>query len=102
MKETEKIFNQIEAWAKADGTDRASVVIMADLTTNDVDLLSYGTLTEKARLVDCWMNKDKEVGRAIYAAACLFAHKHIEAKEREKINAAASAIAQKKKMNSAG
>lgn len=102
MKEIEKILNQIEAWVKADGTDRASVVIMADLTTNDVDLLSYGTLEVSARLVDCWMNKDKEVGHAIYAAACLFAHKHIEAKEREKINAAASAIAQKKKMNSAG
>ena len=93
MKDTGKIFNQIEAWVKAEGTDRASVVIMADLTTNDVDLLSYGTLTERARLVDFWMNKDKEVGRAIYVAACLFAHKHIEAKERKKINAAASAIA---------
>lgn len=94
MKETEKIFNQIEAWARADGTDRASVVIMADLTTKDVDLLSYGTLTERARLVNCWMNQDKEVGRAIYAAACLFAHKHIEAKERKRINDAASEIAE--------
>ena len=93
MKEIEKILNQIEAWVKADGTDRSSVVIMADLTTNDVGLLSYGTLTERALLVDCWMNSDKEVGHAIYAAACLYAHKHIEAKERKRINDAASAIA---------
>lgn len=101
MKEIEKILNQIEAWVKADGTDR-SLVIMADLTTNDVVFLSYGTLTERARLAYCWMNSDKEVGHAIYAAACLYAHKHIEAKERKRINDAASAIAQKKKMNSAG
>ena len=79
MKETEKIINQIEAWVKADGTDRASVVIMSDSTTNDMALLTYGTLTERDRLVYCWMNTDKEVGHAIYAAACLYAHKHIEA-----------------------
>ena len=92
MKETEKIFNQIEAWAEADGTDRASVVIMADLTTNYVDLLSYGSLKDMSRLVTHWMNADKETGQAIYIAACLYAHKHIEAKERKKINAAASAV----------
>ena len=94
MKETGKIFNQIEEWVKADGTDRASVVIMADLTTNDVSLLTYGTLTERARLVEHWMNEDKEAGHAIYAVACLFAHKHISAKERDRINAGASAIAE--------
>lgn len=100
MKETENIIKQIEEWSKADDTDRASVVIMADLTTNDVALFNYGTLTERVLLVDCWMNKDKEVGRAIYAAGCLYAHKHIEAEVRKKINADASAIAEK--MNSAG
>ena len=92
MKETEKILNQIEAWVQADGTDRSSVVIMADSTTNDMALLSYGTLTERARLVYSFMNKDKETGHAIYAAACLYAHKHIEAKERKRINDDASAI----------
>lgn len=95
MKETEKIFNQIEEWSRAEGTDRASVVIMEDKTTNDVGLLSYGTLVERAYLVECWMNTDKEVGHAIYAAACLYAHKHIDAKERKRINDDASAIAAK-------
>lgn len=95
MKETEKIFNQIEEWSRAEGTDRASVVIMEDKTTNDVCLLSYGTLEERAYLVDRWMNTDKEVGHAIYAAACLYAHKHIDAKERKRINDDASAIAAK-------
>ena len=93
MKGTEKIINQCEAWATADGTDRASVVIMADLTTNDVDLLCYGTSIDMARLVTHWMKSDKATARAIYVAACLYAYKHIEAKERKKINADASAVA---------
>ena len=95
MKETEKIINQIEEWSKADGTDRASVVIMADLTSKNVDLLCYGTSTDLGRLVTHWMEQDKATARTIYAAACLYAHKHIEAKERKRINAAASAIAEK-------
>ena len=94
MKETEKIFNQIEAWTRADGTDRVAVVIMADLTTNKVGLLSYGTIIGKASLVEYLMDADKECGKAIYASACIYAHKHIEAEERKKINAAASAIAE--------
>ena len=93
MKETVKIINQCEAWATADGTDRASVVIMADLTTNDVDLLCYGTSFDMARLVTHWMKTDKATARDIYVAACLYAHKHIGDKERKRINAAASAIA---------
>ena len=93
MKGTEKIINQCEAWATADGTDRASIVIMADMTHNDVDLLCYGNSRDMARLVTHLMNEDKETGHAIYVAACLYAHKHIDAKERKKINAAASAIA---------
>lgn len=95
MKETEKIINQIQAWSQADDTDRASVVIMADLTTNVVDLLSYGTSKDIARLVTHWMDSDKVTARDIYVVACLYAHKHIEAKERKKINAAASAVAGK-------
>ena len=93
MKETVKIISQCEAWSRAEGTDRASVVIMADLTTNDVDMLSYGTSIDLARLVTHLMNSDKLTARDIYVAACLYAHKHIDAKERKKINAAASAIA---------
>lgn len=93
MKETEKIFNQIEAWSRADGTDRASVVIMADVTTKDVDLLCYGTSKDLASLASHWMKSDKTTARDIYIAACLYAHKHIGAKERKKINDAASAIA---------
>lgn len=92
MKETEKIINQIQAWSQADDTDRASVVIMADLTTNGVDMLSYGSLKDMSRLVTHWMNSDKETGQAIYIAACIYAHKHIEAKERKKINAVVSEV----------
>lgn len=93
MKETEKIFNQIEEWSRADGTDRASVVIMADVTTKDVDLLCYGTSKDLASLASHWMKSDKLTARDIYVAACLYAHKHIGAKERKKINDVASAIA---------
>ena len=93
MKETEKIIDQIEKWAREEGTDRASVVIMADLTSKNVDLLCYGTSRDMASLAAHWMESDKTTARDIYVAACLYAHKHIKAKERDKINAAASAIA---------
>ena len=93
MVETEKIINQIEEWSREEGTDRASVVIMADLTSKNVDLLCYGTSKDMARLVTHWMKSDKLTARDIYVAACLYAHKHIGAKERKKINDAASAIA---------
>ena len=93
MKETEKIIDQIEKWAREEGTDRASVVIMADLTSKNVDLLCYGTSKDMAFLASHWMKSDKTTARDIYVAACLYAHKHIKAKERDKINAAASAIA---------
>ena len=88
MKETEKIIDQIEKWSRADGTDHASVVIMAD-TTHDEDetsLYCYGDIKDFARLVTYWMKADKETGKAIYIAACLYAHKHIAAEERDKIN----------------
>ena len=94
MKETEKIINQIEKWAREEGTDRASVVIMADLTSNKVDLLCYGTSKDRERLASLWLKSDKTTARDIYVAACLYAHKHIGAKERKKINDAASAIAE--------
>ena len=93
MKETEKIINQIEEWSRAEGTDRASVVIMADLTSNNVDRLCYGTSKDMACLVTRWMESSKTTARGIYVAACLYAHKHIGAEERKKINDVASAIA---------
>ena len=95
MKETEKIINQIEDWSREEGTDRASVVIMADLTSKNVDLLCYGTSKDMACLASHWMKSDKTTARDIYVAACLYAHKHIGAKERKKINDAAAAIAAK-------
>ena len=94
MKETEKIIDQIEKWSREEGTDRASVVIMADLPSKNVDLLCYGTSKDMARLASHWMKSDKMTARDIYVAACLYAHKHIGAKERKKINDAASAIAE--------
>ena len=94
MVETEKIIDQIEKWSREEGTDRASVVITADLTSKKVDLFCYGTSKDMARLVTHWMKSDKTTARDIYVAACLYAHKHIGAKERKKINGAASAIAE--------
>lgn len=92
MKETEKIINQIEDWSREEGTDRASVVIMADLTSKNVDLLCYGTSKDMACLASHWMKSDKTTARDIYVAACLYAHKHIGAKERKKINDAVSEV----------
>lgn len=86
MKETKKIINQCEAWSTAEGTDRAAVVIMADMTSKDVDMLCYGTSKELASLASHWMKSDKTTARDIYVAACLYAHKNIEAEERDNIN----------------
>lgn len=102
MKEAEKIINQCEAWSKADQKNRAAAVIMADNTQKEVYMHFAGTSRDMAHLVNSLMNEDKEFGHDIYAAACVFAHKHIEAKERDKINAVASAIAEVRKEQKGG
>lgn len=97
MKEEEKIINQCEAWSKKDRNNRSAAVIMADKTQNEVYMHFAGTSRDMGHLVNSLMNEDKEFGHDIYAAACVYAHKHIEAKERDKINAVASAIAEVRK-----
>lgn len=86
MKEAEKIINQCEAWSKADQKNRAAAVIMADNTQKEVYMHFAGTSRDMGHLVNSLMNEDKEFGHDIYAAACVYAHKHIEVKERDKIN----------------
>ena len=43
------------------------------------------------------MTENEELGRDIYIAACMYAHEHITAEERDKINAVISASAEARK-----
>ena len=102
MKEAEKIINQCEAWSKADRNNRAAAVIMADKKDKRAYIHYAGTPRDIAKLVNTLMTEDAEFGHDIYAAACVYAHKHIEETERNKINAVASAIAEIRKEQKGG
>ena len=102
MKEAEKIINHCEAWSKEDQKHRTAVAIMADRTDGNVYIHFAGTSRDIAKLVNTLMNEDAEFGHDIYAAACVYAHKHIEEAERNKINAVSSAIAEERKEQKGG
>lgn len=97
MKEAEKIINCSEYWFNKDKKNRTAVVILADKKESDVWGLSKGTTGEIARLIHSLMTENKDLGHDIYVAACLYAHRHITAEERDTINAVISAVAEERK-----
>lgn len=97
MKEAEKIINCIKYWSNKDQKNRTAVVILADKKEGDVWGHSTGTTREIGHLIYTLMTENKELGHDIYVAACLYAHRHITAEERDKINAVISASAEARK-----
>lgn len=97
MKEAEKIINGIKYWSDKDPKNRTAVVILANNKEDEMRAYVAGTSYAIARLIYLMMLKDKELGHSIYAVACLYAHNHIAAKERDKIYAVISADAEARK-----
>lgn len=87
MKEAEKIINCSKYWLNEDKKNRTAVVILANNKEDETWAHAAGTSYAIARLIYLMMLKDKGLGHSIYAVACLYAHKHITAEERDKINA---------------
>lgn len=96
MKEAEKIINGIKYWSDEDQKNRTAVVILADEKEGGVWGLSKGETHKIGLFIYSLMAENKELGHDIYVAACLYAHNHIAAKERDKINAVIPAEARKK------
>lgn len=96
MKEAEKIINGIEYWFNKDQKNRTAVVILADKKESGVWGLSKGTTSEIGHLIHTLMTENKDLGHDLYVFACLYAHKHFTAEERDIINAVTSAEASKK------
>lgn len=96
MKEAEKIVNCSEYWFNKDKKNRTAVVILADKKESDVWGFSKGTTSKIAHLIYSLMAKNKDLGHDIYVLACIYAHKHLTAEERDIINAVISAEASKK------
>lgn len=97
MKEAEKIINRSEEWVNEDKKNRAAVVILTDEKENEVQGYSEGGTCAIAHHIHTLMSKNKDLGHDIYVAACLYAHRHITAEERDKINAAISAVVEARK-----
>lgn len=97
MKEAEKIINCSKYWFSEDQKNRAAVVILADEKENAVWGHYVGEPRKIGHLICSLMAKNKELGYNIYVAACLYAHRHITAEERDKINAVISAVAEERK-----
>ena len=97
MKEAEKIINGIKYWSDKDQKNRTAVVILADKKESDVWGFSKGTTSKIAHLIHTLMIENKDLGHDIYMAACLYAHRHITAEERNAINAVMSAVVEERK-----
>lgn len=97
MKEAEKIVNCSEYWFNKDKKNRTVVVILADKKESDVWGFSKGTTYEIGLLIHTLMTENKDLGLNIYMAACLYAHRHITAEERDAINAVISAAVEERK-----
>lgn len=97
MKEAEKIVNCSEYWFNKDKKNRTAVVILADKKESDVWCLSKGTTREIGLLIHTLMTENKDLGLNIYMAACIYAHRHITAEERDAINAVISAAVEERK-----
>lgn len=97
MKEAEKIVNCSEYWFNKDKKNRTAVVILADKKESDVCGFSKGTTHEIGLLIHTLMIENKDLGHDIYMAACIYAHRHITAEERDAINAVISAAVEERK-----
>lgn len=73
------------------------MVILADKKESDVWGLSKGTTSKIALLIHTLMTEKKDLGHDIYMAACIYAHRHITAEERDAINAVISAAVEERK-----
>lgn len=90
MKEAEKIINCSKYWLNEDKKNRTAVLILADKKESNLWLFSQGTTSKIAHIIHILMTENKDLGHDIYMAACLYAHRHITAEERDKINAVIS------------
>ena len=97
MKEAEKIINCIKYWSDEDQKNRTAVVILADKKEGNEWSHSTGTPREIGLLIYSLMAEKKDLGLNIYMAACLYAHRHITAEERDAINAVISAAVEERK-----
>lgn len=96
MKEAEKIINGIKYWSDED-QNRTAVVILADNKEGGVWGLSVIKTHKIGHFIYSLMTENKELGHDIYAAACLYAQRHITAEERDKINAVMPAVDEERK-----
>lgn len=97
MKEAEKIINHSKYWFNEDQKNRAAVVVLADEKENAVWGYSVRETHKIGPLLYSLMTENKELGHDIYVAACYYAHRHITAEERDKINAVIFAVAEERK-----
>ena len=96
MKEAEKIINCSKYWFSEDQKSRTAVVMLVDKKEGNMYSYSEGTTREISHLIYSLMAENKELGHDIYVFACIYAHKHFTAEERDIINAVISAEASKK------
>lgn len=98
MKEAEKIINGIKYWSDKDQKNRTAVVILTD-KKEEGKVWGHltGTTSKIAHLIHTLMTENKDLGHDIYVAACLYAHRHITAEERDAINAVISAVVEERK-----
>ena len=102
MKRAEKIINCSKYWFSEDQKSRTAVVMLVDKKEGNMWSCSEGTTREISHLIYSLMAENKELGHDIYTAACLYAHEHITAGERDIINTITSTIIEARKKPKGG
>lgn len=90
----EEIINQAEDWSKTDQKNRCAAVILSDETTRQYYVHYAGTSKDMAHLINALMCEDEEFAHDIFAAAMVYAQKHIAQEEIDKITLVAKTIAE--------
>lgn len=89
-----EIINKCEAWSKEDRINHRAAVILSDAKTQQYYIHYAGDGRDMAHLVTALMQEDEEYAHDIFAAAMVYAKKHIEQTEIDKITKVAEAIAE--------
>lgn len=92
--DAKQLINKCEQWSKEDRNNHRAAVILSDAKTQQYYIHYAGDGRDMAHLVTALMSEDEEYAHDIFAAALVYAKKHIAPEEIKKLTMVAEAIAE--------
>lgn len=95
--DSEELINLITQWSRSDKDNRRAFVVLSDSVTGEYYAHYAGSGKDMARLVNVMMCENEGFGHDIFAAAMLYAKKHLPQEEIARITLVAETIAELRK-----